>query len=436
MSPAENLKAKSRSESWFESIASFDCLVSIAAVSGTILSPAVGTAAAVVFFLAVIAVPLLRLELSIASLRGNGLLLLIPGYCLLSALWSAYPGYTVYYGIQFFFTVIMAIYIASFRSPSRAVLGVALALNLYIFASLLVGSHVALGAAGDQAFGGLASSKNYEGDTAALALLGVCYLIVFSLVNRRPSGLLPAGIFLASDLYSLVAAKSAGAIVIGGLAALSLPFLYVFARLPRLVKSVAILNLVLLATFVAIFSSEISAMALKSFNKDPTLTGRTYIWFKAAYIEAVRPWFGTGFYGFWVQGNPDAEAIWSYAKIQSRAGFNFHNTQTEILVTLGYVGLAIIVASVACLAIRTVLGFVRNPSVENTFWISVLLYEAGRLPLESIGMSPISYTTLMIFGGLAMHSRVWQLEPSVGRLRSPPGELSQSPRLTTPELHV
>jgi hypothetical protein len=88
------------------------------------------------------------------------------------------------------------------------------------------------------------------------------------------------------------------------------------------------------------------------------------------------------------------------------------------------------------LAIRTVLGFVRNPSVENTFWISVLLYEAGRLPLESIGMSPISYTTLMIFGGLAMHSRVWQLEPSVGRLRSPPGELSQSPRLTTPELHV
>jgi exopolysaccharide production protein ExoQ len=432
MSPTENLMAESRSDGWLDSIASFDCLVSLAAVSGTILSPAIGTAAAVVFFLAVIAVVLLRLEFSIASLKANGLVLVIPVYCLVSTFWSVYPGYTVYYGIQFLLTVVMAIYIASFRSPSRAVLGVVLALNLYIFASLLVGSHVALGAAGDQAFGGLASSKNYEGDTAALALLGVCYLGVFSLVTRRYAGLLAAGIFLASDLYSLVAAKSAGAIVIGGAAALSLPVLYLFARLPRLVKSVAILNLVLLATLVATFSAEISDFALRHFNKDPTLTGRTYIWFKAAYIEAVRPWFGTGFYGFWVQGNPDAEAIWSYAKIQSRAGFNFHNTQTEILVTLGYVGLAIIVGNVAFLAIRSILGFFRHPSVENTFWMSALLYEAGRLPLESIGLSPISYTTLMIFGGLAVHGRARQTTPIRQQTRSPSGPA----RLTVPELHV
>jgi exopolysaccharide production protein ExoQ len=152
---------------------------------------------------------------------------------------------------------------------------------------------------------------------------------------------------------------------------------------------------------VAYGSSAINdAMAL--FDKDPTLTGRTYLWQRAADFIAEKPVLGTGFNAFWVQGNPDAEGMWRFAGIGDRMGFNFHNTGIELLVNIGWLGviLCIIVAAVsAVLLLRRVMT---RPTLATAFWFSILIYEFVRMPLEAIGMAPFAHPTVLLFTGFGV----------------------------------
>jgi exopolysaccharide production protein ExoQ len=136
------------------------------------------------------------------------------------------------------------------------------------------------------------------------------------------------------------------------------------------------------------------------FDKDPTLTGRTYLWQRAADFIAEKPVLGTGFNAFWVQGNPDAEGMWRFAGIGDRMGFNFHNTMIEMLVNVGWLGVilfGIVAAVAAVLLLRRVMT---RPTLAACFWFSMLIYEFVRMPIEAIGMAPFAHTTILLFAGL------------------------------------
>jgi exopolysaccharide production protein ExoQ len=82
-------------------------------------------------------------------------------------------------------------------------------------------------------------------------------------------------------------------------------------------------------------------------GKDATMTGRTLLWQMALDQIARRPFYGTGYYAFWLQGNPLAEAIWRHFDVYSRSGFSFHDTYLEFAVELGWIGVAVLVVMLA-----------------------------------------------------------------------------------------
>jgi exopolysaccharide production protein ExoQ len=133
------------------------------------------------------------------------------------------------------------------------------------------------------------------------------------------------------------------------------------------------------------------------FDKDTTLTGRTYLWERAYDLIRETPWIGRGFRSFWLQGNPDAEGLWQYAGITSRDGFNFHNTAVEILVHIGWVGL-IVYGTVIVLALGFLVArFVTRPNLFICFWLSIFIYELVRMPIESIGFTEFYFSTVLLF---------------------------------------
>jgi exopolysaccharide production protein ExoQ len=134
------------------------------------------------------------------------------------------------------------------------------------------------------------------------------------------------------------------------------------------------------------------------FDKDPTLTGRTYLWYRAHDLIEQHPWLGRGFYAFWRQGNTDAEGLWQYAGILGRSGFNFHNTLVELTVQLGMIGAAVFVVVGLLGLIGLVRHFVRRPSLTLCFWLAYMLYVIVRAPVEAVGYAPFYFSTCLLFG--------------------------------------
>jgi exopolysaccharide production protein ExoQ len=250
----------------------------------------------------------------------------------------------------------------------------------------------------------------------AVAMLGVRH--------RQPLWVLLAVAAILLDLYVVGAARSAGAMLglaMGATAMLSLSLLLPAGRVAR----GALTGAVALCLIVAGLSARWLTQALidwgaQVFDKDPTLTGRTYLWYRAADLIHEHPWLGRGYDAFWIQGDVDSEGLWRYFGIQERGGFTFHNTAVELLVTLGWAGLitAAVIAVVG--AGFLVKRFVQRPTITLVCWISLFLYQMARTPIETIGVAPFYFSTVLAFAALgAAFGRVHLRKPAHRPYHSP-----------------
>jgi exopolysaccharide production protein ExoQ len=73
-------------------------------------------------------------------------------------------------------------------------------------------------------------------------------------------------------------------------------------------------------------------------GKDPTLTGRTDLWFYAARFISDNSLLGVGYHAFWVQGHALPEYLWRLEHVDTRSGFTFHNLFLELMVEIGLPG--------------------------------------------------------------------------------------------------
>jgi exopolysaccharide production protein ExoQ len=273
-----------------------------------------------------------------------------------------------------------------------------LAFALYVIAALTFGQVVDLGNNGETAFSGLTESKNLLADIGSTGLLVSLACFVAGFEDRRPFRSILALVVAAAETYALIQARSAGALL--GIAPAMLCFIFLLALRP------ARLMIRLMLTMLAAFSAAILALGyggnlvedgMTLFDKDPTLTGRTYLWQRAADLITEKPMLGKGFNAFWLQGNPDAEGLWQYAGIVERSGFSFHNTMIELLVHLGWLGVVVCgvvaVAGIALLLRRVM----TRPTLALCFWLSLLVYEFVRMPIETIGTAPFYFSTVLLF---------------------------------------
>ncbi|WP_374468802.1 O-antigen ligase family protein [Phenylobacterium sp.] len=335
----------------------------------------------------------------------RGFLFAIPAFAIFSTIWSEAPKETLKFALELTITVVAGLLISSARNQEAALRAMACAFLTYIAFSLVSGGTVAVGVgAGGSAFSGLTESKNLLADIASTGVLVFLGMGLMAVRSRSWLWAAVALVGLALGFHAVTAARSAGALLglaagVGAMLAL-LPLL----KAHRAVRAwlTAMVGVVLLGVGLSYrwLSQALIEWGAQTFDKDPTLTGRTYLWYRAADLMHEKPLLGRGYYAFWLQGNPDAEGLWKYFGIDSRGGFTFHNTFVEILVTMGLLGLIVVGITVAVGVFALVRRFVIRPNLALVFWVGVLLYQLSRTGIETIGIAPFYFSTVLAFGAL------------------------------------
>jgi exopolysaccharide production protein ExoQ len=337
--------------------------------------------------------------------RTRWVLLAIPAFALLSVLWSEAPGLSAKYGVEMWLTAAAGIGLSAALRPTAVLKGACLAFALYIFLSLVAGRYTGMmdaGGGAGSAFTGLGDGKNLMADIASTGCLIAITTFLIGLRQKRPVWTAIGLATLVAAVRIVIMARSAGAMLAVGGAVTALLCLALLSLMPRPGRIGAIvLTFASVGIFAAAFrnlGNLLLGLGLQMFDKDPTLTGRTYLWYRAHDLIAEKPWFGRGLYAFWRQGNTDAEGLWQFAGILGRSGFNFHNTLVELTVQLGIVGAAIFVLVGLLGLLGLVRHFVHRPSLMLCFWLAYMLYVVVRAPVEAVGYAPFYFSTCLLFG--------------------------------------
>ena len=293
--------------------------------------------------------------------RSPGLWL-IPSYALVSVVWSQAQESTARAGVELLLTVGIASLTAGFLRPREFVSAMSVSLLFGAVLSLAFGRYGTDGMTGTIVFLGIFDSKN----TMAL-FMSFLAIVSGSVVFDRGQPPLLRLLAILSFLLSLsllLLAHSVGALLTTGGSLAVLVVTAIFSRLrhrERLLilagAATIIVPVVVVVVLLALngtLGQEASDFIIQVLGKDPTMTGRTVLWRIALTEIAKRPFFGVGYYAFWLQGNLLAEAIWRQFSIQSRMGFSFHNTFIEFAVELGWVGVAVLAVTLLQVVGRTV----------------------------------------------------------------------------------
>lgn len=365
-------------------------------------------------------------------------LLAVPALALVSIAWSSYPDLTAKHGLELTMTVAGGLMLSASPRPRAMLTGAFAAFALFLAVSLALGHSVGVGDVGDvaggdeQAFAGLNGGKNLLAMTAALAALISLAVLCFSLRRLALIMTAIAAATLAMEGYLIWIGRSAGATVATLLAVLAfavIALLGAFAPRARVfVSATLVAALTALGAWGYTFAGSVTATALDLFHKDPTLTGRGYLWYRAGDIIREHPLLGHGFEAFWVRGNIDAEGFWRYAKIPERSGFSFHNTMIEMLIDFGWLGAALLltVFAVACWALLR--RAVRAPSLPAAFFVALLVFNIARAPFESLSPNSVDFAFLLTMAALGFgFDRPRPLPAAVPARMSPSGLLPTAP---------
>ena len=338
-------------------------------------------------------------------LAPRAFLLLPAGFALLSVLWSEAPRESFKTAIELGLTVVAGLLISSARNQGAVIKGLAAAFFLYVLASAVIGGRAAIGVgAGGYALSGLSGSKNLLGDIASAGAIVAIAAIMLGVRRRHWHWVLLGVAAAALCAYVVLASRSAGALLGLGMAAtamISLSLLVLVGPVFRAWLTSAVALCVIAAGFnYRWLVQTLIDTGARMFDKDPTLTGRTYLWYRANDLIVEKPALGRGYEAFWLQGNLDAEGLWRYFGILERGGFTFHNTAVELLVMLGWVGLVLWAVVAIIGMVFLIRRFVLRPSIALVCWISLFLYMVARTPIETIGVAPFYFSTALAFAAL------------------------------------
>ena len=344
-------------------------------------------------------------------------ILLLPAFCLASALWSEAPAASLRYGTFYLLTIMPALFIGAGSDRLATLKGMFAIFAIYTFASLLFGRYVPWGI-GSVAFAGLAGSKNMAGDVAALTMLLAATVGIWALGERRMVLFGFAATTFVAALYALFASKATGALVAAGMAIPCILLWTASRRLPVRIRTtlfaITMVVVIGLAATASYWMTPLFDLVLENSGKDQGLTGRDFLWGVADRLAAEKPLLGGGYRHFWLETNLDAQYIWRRMMISTHYGFNFHNTPRDILVDLGIVGLVLFTGIVVVGAARTMLKTMVEPYYLGVFLCALIVFQAPRLFFELVAFHDMHYSTLLVFMILAYGVRPARL-PAVQR---------------------
>ena len=366
----------------------------ILAFTALTFDPIIGSPSAAIFLLCGFALLVTDFGGSLHTLARWWPMLILPAYCLISTLWSQFPGNTLRYSIQLTITLALAVIIAQRVSP-RSMLRIMFGIGALSMLASLVLSRGASGAAWQGFFG----SKNAFSAAISVFALTSMGVLLDARSPRWLRGLGLIGVLGAGPL--LVKAQSAGALITIGpclTAMLAIKALRVLTAKQKLFLVLVGAFLAVAAAVVAIsFGDQILAAVLETSGKDATLTGRTDLWAFGRSFIAEHPLWGVGYRAFWVPGYAPAEQLWAMFGEPSGAGFNFHDLYISNAVDLGLVGIGIEVAIIyVALALAGFLAIAR-PSGLTAFYFGLQLLLVLRSFVEVEVFFEFSVRSILVY---------------------------------------
>lgn len=359
-----------------------------------------------------------RMERVWPVLTRNWALLLLPGFALASTAWSAVPATTAYYATQFLLTVVVALMIGSGTERCAMLTGMFAAFFLQGLVTFVLGIDkgglIFFGGTADTPFIGFAGSKNTTADMASLGVLTAVAMLAQAFSSRRIVPACLSILLIAIDTLIVASARSAGANAAASVAILALLAWTASRVLPVAARTTIFIGSLMIAAAAAatrnIWYEPIFQQFLAVSGKESDLTGRSYIWSRAELFVQQNPMLGRGYAGFWRVGDLEAEAIWEKMYVANRTGFNFHNSVYEILVHLGYVGLALFSVVFLFAALTLFLKVMRVPTHLGALFCALIVYDGLRFQFESLPMGIFAHNTLFLYAAFGFAFR-----PGIGR---------------------
>ena len=321
-------------------------------------------------------------------LPGFGLALVVLALIAGSMLWSIDPGETLKRAMLYSVIVLGAAGLAGAFEGEEILRLLLIACGLSAAASLaayFVTPNMGRMAVSEE-LRGVFPHKNVIGPVMAIGALAA-----FHKLSRKRSRRASYALLLALFIICAVMSRSATSLLTifayGAATGLS-----ILLRYPRF-RSLGII-LTALAIPLVLVAAVTKDSLLSMLGKDPTLTGRTVLWGFVQDNIALKPLLGWGYSAFWQPDNPAANAIsltlgWYVPQA--------HNGVLEILIELGFVGVALFISlwlrnlllSVQCLQ-TPAKAFATTALL---FYVSLLLMGAS----EAILLEPFELSTMLFF---------------------------------------
>lgn len=277
------------------------------------------------------------------------LILLLMIVIFLSIFWSVDVERTVARSVAVFGTTLFGIYFAIRYSLKQQlhilgwVLGLAGIMSI-LFAVALPQYGIMRGIHAG-AWRGIFTHKNGLG---AMMALSVVTFLTLDASDRKNSFIFRLGIFVSIVLL-LLSKSSSPLIYLTVLTAIF--FLSRVLRWEYKLKATAISIIVMLGYASVVFCISQAEAIANMFGKDLTFTGRTDLWVYAWELIEKKPWLGYGYGALWSGLNSETGHIW---RILGWEPPNAHNGFLDVWLSLGILGLSMLVIHIFITFIRAV----------------------------------------------------------------------------------
>ena len=306
---------------------------------------------------------------TLRCLTASGPVLAYFAFCLLSILWSDFPGVALKRWIKAIDDLVMILIVLTDARPLAA-LGRLFSRTAFILlplSVLLIKYYPALGRqydvwSGQAEFTGVTMDKNWLGGITFVLSLGVLWRVLALLRSDKKTPfrrrmLVAQGMVLAIGIYLLTMANSVTSRVSFAVAALLMlaANLRLMRRYPGAIHAF-VLSLIAVLGFVLLLGGR--ASVTHALGRDPNLTGRTEIW--AAVIPLCpNPLIGAGFESFWLSQSVHTKLWEIFPGLPLNEA---HSGYVEVYLQLGWAGICLIAFLLIEGYRRSVAAFRRDPA--------------------------------------------------------------------------
>lgn len=176
-----------------------------------------------------------------------------------------------------------------------------------------------------------------------------------------------------------------------------------------LVFSLCILSGIGLIVFIVGSELPVFSKILEFFGKEPTLTGRTWLWSEGLQRAAERPLGGYGYRAFWLPENPDAQLLWHQSHFEKTQGFHFHNLYLESQIELGIFGTITMAFLMLSTFVRSLyLALTKKLSPEIIFSLGIAIMFTLRSITEVDIIGPFGLGPYLFF---TTYLKIWKKQP-------------------------